>query len=290
MKIQTSLVIPFALSLSLAVAQENGLSTPTIRIAPPEAESVRPIVVPPDSKEAALAPFAESVGADPYKGDNSPSPRERVSPPPAPKDRVIAPGFRQLDEEQANIDLDQARVELQAVSHETLSFCYEEFSLPLEVMVELQHKQLSDAALYEYVRQNLKSESQKDEIHRGTFAILRAKSGFPTSVKNNAVVVSPDSKTSGQVGYQLEVFYDGLKEISLRFSLMNTSLTGYTKEMREGKEVDKPLINEERIDATVTLSPNTSCLVGTMNRTSSNVSSGSGPRVILGFITASPVK
>ncbi len=254
MKLQTLLITTFALTLSFSIAEENG--------------------------------------ADPYKDDDSTQPRVRVSPPAEPFMIIedAPPKASTVAAAQTPTVRDAVREERRAPSHETLSFCYEEFSLPLEVMVELQHKQLSDAALYEYVRQNLKSESQKDEIHRGTFAILRAKSGFPTSVKNNAVVVSPDSKTSGQVGYQLEVFYDGLKEISLRFSLMNTSLTGYTKEMREGKEVDKPLINEERIDATVTLSPNTSCLVGTMNRTSSNVSSGSWPRVILGFITASPVK
>lgn len=291
MKIQTSLVIPFALSLSLAVAQENGVPTPTIRIAPPEAESVRPIVVPPDSKEAALAPFAESVGADPYKGDNSPSPRERVSPPPAPKDRVIAPGFRQLDEEQANIDLDQARVELQAVSHETLSFCYEEFSLPLEVMIDLQGKQLSDVALHEYVRKNLKSDSEKDGMRREIFAVLRAKSGFPTSVKNKSMVVSPDSKTSSQVGYFLKVYYDEPAGMSLRFDLENTLVTGYAKEMRDGKEVDYPLISVQSNESTFPVSINSPRLVSTTSLDAGRQQgSGSGPRVILGFITASPVK
>ncbi len=285
MKINTSLVIPFALSFSFAVAQENGAPTPSVRSVPPGAESVRAFAVSSEDSEIAV-PL--SAGADPYKDDGNRQPQVRVYPRAVPF--TIIEDVRPGAAAQAPMFLDAVREKQQAPSHETLSFCYEEFSLPLQVMVDLQHKQVSDVALYEYVRKNHESDWEKAEIHREIFAVLRAKSGFPTSVKNHTTVVSLDSKARNQVGYHLDVMYDGSAGISLRFDLVNASITGHTKEMQEGKEVEVPLINEERIGATVTLDLNTASLVSTMNRAGSNQGPGSGPRVILGFVTASPIK
>ena len=255
MKLQTLLITTFALTLSFSIAEENG--------------------------------------TDPYKDGVGTQPRVRVSPAAEPFMIIedAPPKASTVAAAQTPTIRAAVRKETEASSHETLSFCYEEFSLPLEIMIDLQQKQLGDAALHEHIRKNLKSDSGKDGMRRETFVILRAKSGFPTSAKNKATVVSPDSKTSSQVGYDLQVYYDEPAGMSLRFDLKNTLVTGYAKEMREGREVDYPLISVQSNESTFPVSINTPRLVSTTNLDASRLQgTGSGPRVILWFITASPVK
>lgn len=265
MKLQTLLITTFALTLSFVNAEE---ATP---VPPPQ---------------ALLVPATPANGKDPYKDST------RGTPPP----QVI------LSENTAGIitpaqgggAAPQARprpFEPQSSATETLSFCYEDFSLPLEMMADIQQNQLTDAALYDYVRKSLGTDPKKDPVLRETFVILRTKPGFPASAKTEAKIINSDSKHNSQVGYNINLECDLSDAVNLRFYLTKTLVIGDPKALNEGKDSDKPLANTETINATVGLTLDTPCLLGTVNRAAdSRPSSGSGDRILLGFVTANRVK
>ena len=265
MKLQTLLITTFALTLSFVNAEET---TP----------------VPPFQVE--LVPATPANGKDPYKDST------RVTPPPQvilseKTEKTVPPGQGGVVTPQVGL----RPFEPQSSATETLSFCYEDFSLPLEMMADIQQKQLTDAALYDYVRKSLGTDPKKDPVRRETFVILRTKPGFSANARNEAKIINPDSKHNSQVGYNINLDCDLSDAVNLRFYLTKTLVIDDLKALNEGKDSDKPLANIETINATVGLTLDTPCLLGTVNRAAdSRPSSGSGDRILLGFVTANRVK
>ena len=255
MKLQTLLITTFALTLSFSIAEENG--------------------------------------ADPYKDDVGTQPRVSVSPSPGPFIYTgdVVPNASTVAAAQTPTVRNAVRVAPQASSHETLSLCYEDFSLPMVMMADIQQKHLTDAALYEYIQKSLGTDPEKDPVRREIFVILRVKPGFSATTENEVTITNPDSKGNSRVGYRINLESSGSDQINLRFKLNNTVRTDSSNGVGDGKEADKPLVYTEGIEATVALSDDTPHLIGTVNRAASaKPGSGSAKRVLLGFITASPVK
>ena len=292
MKLQTLLITTFALTLSFSTAQENGAksaTTPTVVKGDNNSDKIKDGGVDP-YEEVRKAEYYKAAlrihgGVDPYKEGrklerskdaDSVSPLTELVPPLAPSASGGSPQMREQEK---------------SANHETLSFCYEDFSLPMEMMADIQQKHLTDAALYEYIRKSLGTDPEKDPVRREIFVILRAKSGFSATAENYVTTTDPDSKGTSRVGYRINLEYSASDKIDLRFNLNNTVAPDSSNGAADGAEADKPLNYTESIEATVALSDHTPYLIGTVNRAaSSKPGSGSAKRVILGFITASPVK
>ncbi len=262
MKLQTLLITTFALTLSFVNAEET-----------------RPVPPP----QALLVPTNPANDKDPYKEST------RVTPPPQfiVTEEMDDPVFTN----QAGGAAPQVRLrpfEPQSSATETLSFCYEDFSLPVAMMVDMQQSKLTDAELYERLKKNLGTNPVKDSVRRETFVVIRARPGFPANAKNDATVINPDSKITSQVGYRIHLECDSMNG-PMRFDLTKTLSLGKPMNLNKDKDQEKPLVNTETIDATVGLILDSPCLIGTVNRAAGSGLS-SEDRILLGFVTASPVK